>query len=406
MVRQTIIALFLFISTSVQAQNVNLEFQNATISEVVQSLVKGVIRKDYSLSPEVIEDTRKVSLSVQNKSPDQVLKLLSVFLQQHQLQIEEIDSVLYISKAKPEITSQIVDDEFSSPDIMSGFVPGEINSIQPGISDRITRTYNAKHRSLKGFQEFNKISSAAEYISLDDDIAILTGTKEGVLLLEQMLSLYDRPVDELELKVSIVEHQSNNDSSRSFYASLNLLADRLKINIGNPSPLRDSFVFTGADFSLVMSAIENDSDFQILDTSILRVVSGKTGRINVGQEVPVLSQFVLDANNRQVQSVQYRSSGLIVDIQPVLIRDQVHAKINQQLSSFAITSTSNIDSPTLLKREIETNLTSNLNEVIIIGGLEEVRKSQAKSSFFGLPIGKQQNETKNSLFLVLEFQRR
>lgn len=403
MVRQTIIALFLFASTCAQAQNVNLEFQNATISEIVQSLVKGVLQKDYSISPDVLDDSRKVSLSVQNKSPDQVLNLLSVFLDQHQIQVQEIESVLYISKARPEINVQPSDQVFHEPVNMSASSPGEIHTFNRST---FTRTYNAKHRSLKGFQEFNKISAAAEYVSLDDDLAILTGTKEGVLLLEQMLALYDRPVDELELKVSIVEHQSNNDLSRSFYASLNLLADKLKINIGNSSPLRDSLVFTGADFSLVMSAIENDSNFQILDTTVLRVVSGKVGRINVGQEVPVLSQFVLDSNNRQVQSVQYRASGLIVDIQPVLIRDQVHARISQQLSSFAITSTSNIDSPTLLKREIETNLTSNLNEVVIIGGLEEIRKSQAKSTIFGLPIGKQQNETKNSLFLVLEFQRR
>jgi general secretion pathway protein D len=400
MVRQVVIVLFLLIATSAQADNVNLEFQSATISEVVQSLVKGVLNRDYSISPDVIEDDRRVSLSVRNKSPDDVLQLLNIFLNQHGLLVQDIGSILYVSKQPKDPGPSFQLNQL--PDNLAASVPGQV--VEP--VEFITRTYNAKHRSLKGFSEFNKITTAAQYVSLDDDLAIVTGSKDQVLLLEQLLALYDRPVSELELKVSIVEHQSSSDSSRSFYASLGLLASRLNISIGNPSTLRDSLSLSGTNFSLVMSAIENDSNFQILDTTVLRVVSGKAGRINVGQEVPVLSQFVLDANNRQIQSVNYRASGLIVDIQPVLIDDQVHAKISQQLSSFAITSTSSIDSPTLLKREIETNLTSNLNEVVIIGGLEEVRKSQAKSTFFGLPIGKQENESKNSLFLVLEFQRR
>lgn len=155
-----------------------------------------------------------------------------------------------------------------------------------------------------------------------------------------------------------------------------------------------------------MSAVSNDSRFNILESSTIRLVSGKAGRINVGQEVPVLGQFTLDQNGRPIQSISYRSSGLIVDIKPQVVSNQVHADILQQLSSFAVTSTSNIDSPTLLKREISTNLTAPFNEVILIGGLDEQRDTVAAAKLFGFTLGKNDAVTKTSLFLILEFNRR
>jgi len=40
-----------------------------------------------------------------------------------------------------------------------------------------------------------------------------------------------------------------------------------------------------------------------LESSTIRLVSGKAGRINVGQEVPILGQFTTVVNGRPIQSI-------------------------------------------------------------------------------------------------------
>ncbi|EPL7543750.1 hypothetical protein [Klebsiella pneumoniae] len=57
---------------------------------------------------------------------------------------------------------------------------------------------------------------------------------------------------------------------------------------------------------------------------------------SVGNVVPVLGQ-VSYADNRPIQSTEYRSSGVILDVKPQIRTDSIDLVIKQQLSSFAKT---------------------------------------------------------------------
>lgn len=397
-------ALFFLFSVTVSAaeqKNINIDMQGVSVQELTQAVIKGILNRDYSLNENIEFPSKKITVELKNQTPDQILNFLKSTLSTYNLALVDREGVLTVDHLT-------LDDDSATSELLQDNEKGFSN---PFTKKKIEFfVYRSQHRPLTDFPAFFTNVSAstgqAQSITVDGDICLIRGSADFIQMAKSVILQYDRPVNEIEIKASIVEYSTNDTSSIGVFGALNLLSGKLNIQIGDNTQKRDFFSFGSNTFKAVMSAVSNDSRFNILESSTIRLVSGKAGRINVGQEVPVLGQFTTDVNGRPIQSISYRSSGLIVDIKPHVVSNQVHADILQQLSSFAVTSTSNIDSPTLLKREISTNLTAPFNEVILIGGLDEQRDTVAAAKLFGFTLGKNDTVTKTSLFLILEFNRR
>jgi general secretion pathway protein D len=396
-----IYAIFLTLFTTfAQAQNVNLDMQQVPLLEFSQAVLKGILDRDYVLSTES-ELQRKITVQLKNQTPDQVLAFLRSQLQKDNHDLIDHEGILHIEKIE---TLNVIENTDSKPDSQ--------NTIKTDNAPPVDfYYYQSKHRPLTDFPSFFTTigaagAGAAQSVTVDGDAALIRGRPDFVKLAKTIIAQYDRPLNEIEIKASIVEYSTTDQTNIGIFTALKLLDGKLDFQLGNNTTQRDFVSFGTSSFKAVLSAISNDSHFNILETSTMRLVSGKVGRINVGQEVPVLGQITLDQSGRPIQSVSYRASGLLVDIKPVVVGTSVHADIDQQLSSFAVTNTSTIDSPTLLKRQLTTSLTAPFNEVILIGGLDEQKDTKAVATLFGLPLGKNDTVTKTSLFLILEFSKR
>lgn len=234
------------------------------------------------------------------------------------------------------------------------------------------------------------------------DQVLLIGDRSRVALAREVLERFDVPSEMVLVRASVVEYAASEDTGAGFAGAVKALGGRLNVAVGS-APLANFVRFTSSSFDAVVSAISQDSNFGILDTASLRVATGKNGVLNVGQEVPTLGAVTLDQQGRQVQSVNYRTSGLSLSVKPVVLGEVVHAEVHQTVSSFAVTTTSTINSPTLLKRDLATSLVSGFGEVILLGGLDESKDSAAASGLFGLNFSKSKAKSRSTVFVVLEF---
>ena len=94
--------------------------------------------------------------------------------------------------------------------------------------------------------------------------------------------------------------------------------------------------------------------------------------------------------------------------QPRIMREKIELKIMQQISSFAKTETSGINSPTLTKREVVTTITMNDGEILVIGGMNEDKELHSKKGLRLLPEilrGKQTEKTKTQILILLQVNR-
>jgi general secretion pathway protein D len=87
-------------------------------------------------------------------------------------------------------------------------------------------------------------------------------------------------------------------------------------------------------------------------------------------------------NVNPVQSVDYRQSGVILTVTPDIHESIIDLDISQELSSFVATTTGINNSPTLLKRTVNSRLSIRSGEVVIFAGLNETKSDQTQSRFF------------------------
>jgi type II secretory pathway component GspD/PulD (secretin) len=129
----------------------------------------------------------------------------------------------------------------------------------------------------------------------------------------------------------------------------------------------------------------------------------------VGEDVPVLGAVTYTgATGAPVQSVEYRSSGVIFDLYPVLHADTVDLTVMQQVSNFNVTQTGVNNSPTLSKRELKTSLTVSDGELIVIGGLADTKETDTHSGLSFLPAfmhTKSKSKSNTEILLILQLQR-
>jgi len=86
-----------------------------------------------------------------------------------------------------------------------------------------------------------------------------------------------------------------------------------------------------------------------------------------------------------VQSVEYKSSGVILELRPEIRGSLAELKVFQQLSNFAKTETGVNNSPTLLKRELSTSVIVGQNDVVLLGGLDEEKTTTTDAGLFFFP---------------------
>ncbi len=148
-----------------------------------------------------------------------------------------------------------------------------------------------------------------------------------------------------------------------------------------------SFLFEGGDVSAALNALEEVTNVNVVSSPQLMVLDNETARLNVGDQVPVATQSSVsttDADSPIVNSIEFRDTGVILEITPrVSNSGLVTMDVSQEVSDVVETTTSNIDSPTIQQRSISSSVAVQTGETIALGGLIRDRQQDAVS---GVPL--------------------
>ena len=126
----------------------------------------------------------------------------------------------------------------------------------------------------------------------------------------------------------------------------------------------------------MLSLFYKDDRVVIRSRPRLLVKSGETASIDVGNEIPVITQILDDETDvgdpgNVLQKVTYRKTGVQLEIKPLVqANGLVDLQISQQLSEARLTAATNLEgSPTILNRQISTSLTLKDGGSLLMGGL-------------------------------------
>ena len=135
---------------------------------------------------------------------------------------------------------------------------------------------------------------------------------------------------------------------------------------------------------LVINALATKDLVNILSTPRLLVLDNEEATIQVGTDVPVITGQVTSAEaagarTGVVQTIQYRSTGVILRVKPTVNTEGLLTlSITQEVSEMG-SNPPGVSSPTILVRKINTNVVASSGQSIVLGGLMSENQSSSES---------------------------
>ena len=250
----------------------------------------------------------------------------------------------------------------------------------------------------------NGASAASSFSSPDGQVAVdpvrnvivFQGEAQRWRAIQGVLARLDQPARQVVIEVTVAEVTMTDEFSHGVeWALRNISVDGMS---GPLSALKGvvgtgggGLVWSGVSSSGQVKAILNlfakDSRVSILSTPRLLVKSGESASIDVGTEVPIITSQATAAdlpsggnNSSILQSVQYRKTGVLLNIDAVVHSGQrVDLRISQEVSEAQATDTSQISSPSVFSRKLETSLSLADGESTLLGGLISNTRTDGKT---------------------------
>lgn len=149
-----------------------------------------------------------------------------------------------------------------------------------------------------------------------------------------------------------------------------------------------SFALTGVNnVKAVLNALSSITDVNVISAPEVLVLSNQTATLQVGDQVPIATQSaqsILDPNALLVNTVQYKDTGVILEVTPrVNASGTIVMDVSQQVSDVVPTTTSNLNSPTIRQRQISSAVAVESGETIALGGLIRDARTEGNQ---GIPI--------------------
>lgn len=143
------------------------------------------------------------------------------------------------------------------------------------------------------------------------------------------------------------------------------------------------------DPRVLLTALASSNKIRILSNPSVMARNGESATIQVGQEVPILTSQISNANTGTEagtgiqQTIQYRSTGVILKVTPVIhAGGRIEIDVAQEVSAAQLNETGVNSSPIILTRKLDTKLTITDGNTILLGGLISEQMTQGNA---GIP---------------------
>jgi general secretion pathway protein D len=142
----------------------------------------------------------------------------------------------------------------------------------------------------------------------------------------------------------------------------------------------------GGEARASLKALASLDRISVLSTPRLMVKSGEEASLDVGTEVPTISSQATSGiqtggSTGIIQTIQYRKTGILLNIKPVVYSDdRVDIELRQEVSeALPVGAGSSVNSPAIFNRSYSTNLSLKDGSAILIAGLMSQRLTDSDS---------------------------
>lgn len=232
-------------------------------------------------------------------------------------------------------------------------------------------------------------SGSSVVVDKSSNMLIFQASQDEYPQIMALLQTLDRPSKSALIEVTVAELKLDDSNQLGVeWLATKALSSGATIIGGTSGGL--SVGSAGATFRVfdtiggvraVLNALASENRATVLSSPRLMARNGETATIQVGDEVPIVTSQLNTGTgvatnvgtaptNQVLQTIQYRTTGVLLKIKPVIHSgDQVDLDVTQEVSSARSTNTGVNNSPTFGTRKVDTKLTLRNGATVLLGGL-------------------------------------
>lgn len=394
------------------AAPLNLDLHQVSFADLLRVVYNEVLKSSYVVDSAVLSDVHPVTFTLRNVTPEKAGAELRSLAESRGFDVSTVGGVTHFRKRAegfPEDAELFVyrplhrsaqyllelsqslfkqGSFVASRNNQSAFTMGQIGYGQ-GVP--VLGSVGQGVPVLGGAQGAGMFDQGLNRgLQTDPDTIVFRGTSKEIGRLKSLYGQLDTSPGELLVKAVVFEVQTARKESSAVDLVFSILKGKLGVSLdasaaASAGTATVKFSALGVDLSAVWDALSTDDRFKVLTSPRMRVKSGASARFSVGNETPILGSVSYDSNGRPIQSVEYKPSGVIFELKPTVREAASDCKVTQQISQFVATSNGVNSSPTLIKRELTTEVTIADGQIILLGGLDDEKTTGNESGLPFLP---------------------
>jgi general secretion pathway protein D len=254
----------------------------------------------------------------------------------------------------------------------------------------------AARNNRNGQSASNTLGAGVIVVDPISNRLIYSGTASDYARVRPLLEQLDRAPGEVLINVTIAEVTLTDTTRYGVDFFLDSIGnDDFDVSLGTRDGIglsADGFQvgFLSGNVDLALQAFAQNEQLNVLSKPKLVARSGGAARLQVGTDVPVVtSQRADNAQDGQgsldvLQQVEYRKTGVLLTIEPIVFsQNRVDLSIAQEVSTVVEGSSGAAGSPTISNRTLDTQLSLEDGETVVLGGLIQTTNNESET---GVPI--------------------
>lgn len=228
-------------------------------------------------------------------------------------------------------------------------------------------------------------------------------SQEEYSQLRGILQTLDQPAKSALIQVTVAEVDINDSNQLGIQWTLNPIA------VGNGSNILAStaggvnlgtggvtvnLVNSATQVLATLNALATKNRASILSSPRIMARNGETATIQVGDQVPIVTSQLSNANTVVggstgttagiLQTIQYLPTGVILKVKPIIHSgNRIELEVSQEVSAASSTTTGVNTSPTISTRKVDTKLSIRDGATVLLGGLISSNDSKGNT---GIPL--------------------
>jgi general secretion pathway protein D len=228
---------------------------------------------------------------------------------------------------------------------------------------------------------------------------LIYASTENYQIIARTLMQLDRQQLQVAIEATVAEVDLNDQLNYGVQYFLHSKLSGVPFSVSNvpttsagstitPAPASNGFnllIGNAGGPSVVLDALHSVTNTRVLNNPSVVVVDNQVATLMVGNDVPIStgSANVLTANNTIVNSIDYRSVGIILRVQPhINVNGNVRLDIEQEVSGVT-GATSATGNPTFSERKLKSSIGVQNGQTVLLAGLIQEQQDTNRG---GIPL--------------------